>query len=109
MSFATYPSLNQSTVFITGAASGIGEETLRAFATQGARLGFIDMDEQRGQSVAEDLRAQGVTIAFERCDLRDVEALKRAFASLEKALGPAAVLVNNAARDDRHSWEKRDG
>ncbi|MGI9437278.1 MAG: SDR family NAD(P)-dependent oxidoreductase [Geminicoccaceae bacterium] len=105
MSFATYPSLNQSTVFISGAASGIGEETLRAFAAQGARLGFIDMDEERGQLVAEDLRAQGASIEFEQCDLRDVEALKRAFAALQKAFGPATVLVNNAARDDRHGWE----
>ena len=54
MPFASYPSLNQATVFITGAASGIGEETLRAFAEQGAKLGFIDMDEERSRAVAED-------------------------------------------------------
>ncbi len=105
MSFATYPSLNQATVFITGAASGIGEETLRAFAAQGAKLGFIDMDKERSQLITEELRQRGTTIAFEHCDLRDIEALKRAFTSLEKTLGPATVLVNNAARDDRHSWE----
>lgn len=105
MSFATYPSLNGATVFITGAASGIGEETLRAFAAQGAKLGFIDLDKERSQSIAEELRAQGSAIEFEHCDLRDVEALKRAFAALQDKLGPAAVLVNNAARDDRHSWE----
>jgi len=105
MSFASYPSLNQATVFITGAASGIGEETLRAFAEQGAKLGFVDMDEERSRAVAEDLRAKGATVEFELCDLRNIDALKRAFAALEAKLGPAMVLVNNAARDDRHGWE----
>ena len=105
MPFATYPSLSQATVFITGAASGIGEETLRAFAGQGAKLGFIDMDEEQGRAVAEDLRAQGTTVEFEPCDLRDIDALKRAFGALEAKLGPAMVLVNNAARDDRHGWD----
>jgi NAD(P)-dependent dehydrogenase (short-subunit alcohol dehydrogenase family) len=105
MSFARYPSLNQAVVFLTGGASGIGEETLRAFAAQGARLGFIDIDGERGRAVADQLRADGATVEFQACDLCDIDALKKAFQALEAALGPAAVLVNNAARDDRHGWE----
>ena len=106
MTFANYPSLNEAVVFLTGGASGIGEETLRAFAAQGSRIGFIDLDDERGTALAEELRADGATIDFEACDLRDIEALKRAFASLEAKLGTATVLVNNAARDDRHGWEE---
>lgn len=105
MTFANYPSLNEAVVFLTGGSSGIGEETLRAFAAQGARIGFIDLDAKRGMAVAEELRAEGATIEFEACDLRDIEALKHAFAALNAKLGAATVLVNNAARDDRHGWE----
>ena len=105
MTFANYPSLNEAVVFLTGGASGIGEETLRAFAAQGSRIGFIDLDAERGMTVAEELRVGGATIEFEVCDLRDIEALKRAFKTLEAKLGAATVLVNNAARDDRHGWE----
>lgn len=105
MIFGRYPSLENAVVFLTGGASGIGEETARAFAEQGSKIGLIDIDAARGQALAEELREQGTSIRFEGCDLRDIEALKRAFASLEKTLGPAAVLVNNAARDDRHGWE----
>jgi len=106
MSFAQYPSLNETVVFITGGASGIGEAIVRAFAAQGSRIGFVDIDSERGAALAEALQSAGATVRFEACDLRDVDALKRAFAALETALGPAAVLVNNAARDDRHSWQE---
>ena len=103
--FATYPSLSGATVFITGGASGIGAEIVRAFAGQGSRIGFIDLDAERGTALADEIAGQGVEIRFQACDLRDIAALKDAFAALDSALGPATVLVNNAARDDRHPWE----
>ena len=106
MSFAKHPSLNDTVVFITGGASGIGAETVRAFADQGSRIGFVDIDAARGTALAEELGQRGATLRFEPCDLRDIDDLKRAFAALEAAIGPAAVLVNNAARDDRHPWQE---
>ena len=106
MSFATYPSLNGAVVFITGGASGIGEQIVRAFAAQGSKIGFVDIDTERGGALADELGGEGSTVRFEPCDLRDIDALKRAFAALEAALGPATVLVNNPARDDRHDWQK---
>lgn len=106
MTFATYPSLRSAVAFVTGGASGIGEEIVRAFAAQGSRVGFVDLDEKRGTALAGELAGQGTAIRFEACDLRDIDQLKRAFAALEAALGPATVLVNNAARDDRHGWQE---
>jgi NAD(P)-dependent dehydrogenase (short-subunit alcohol dehydrogenase family) len=106
MSFAIYPSLEHAVVFVTGGASGIGAEVVRAFAAQGSRIGFVDIDAERGRALADELRAQGADVRFEACDLRAIDSLKRAFAALESALGPAAVLVNNAARDDRHAWQE---
>lgn len=101
--FATYPSLKEAVVLVTGGASGIGEATVRAFAEQGSRVGFVDIDVDRGQRLAAEL---GTTVHFESCDLRDIEALKAAFARLRAATGPVGVLVNNAARDDRHRWDE---
>ncbi len=102
LQFASYPSLKGASVYVTGGASGIGEITVRAFAEQGSRVGFVDFDGERGERLAAEL---GPSVHFENCDLRDIEALKRAFAALKAAVGPAGVLVNNAARDDRHGWE----
>ncbi|MBV7393968.1 SDR family NAD(P)-dependent oxidoreductase [Mameliella sediminis] len=101
--FAIYPSLKGKTVFITGGASGIGLEMVKAFAAQGARTGFVDFNREAGEALAAETLGE---IAFEYCDLRDIDQLKTAFAALAAKLGPATVLVNNAARDDRHSWEE---
>jgi NAD(P)-dependent dehydrogenase (short-subunit alcohol dehydrogenase family) len=73
---------------------------------QGSRVGFIDIDTERGGALTAELGERGAEIHFESCDLRDIEALKDAFAALAAALGPATVLVNNAARDDRHDWQQ---
>ena len=105
MTDAIYPSLAAARVYITGGASGIGEVAVRAFAAQTSHVGFVDIDAEAGRRLADELGAGGATVAFEACDLRDIEALQRAFAALKAAIGPAAVLINNAARDDRHGWE----
>lgn len=99
--YAHYPSLRGKTVFVTGGASGIGAEIVRGFAEQGAHVGFVDLDDVAGQALAAELPGHA---RFTPCDLRDIGALKDAFAGLAEALGPATVLVNNAARDDRHDW-----
>lgn len=103
MSFATYPSLRGATVLVTGGAAGIGEYLVRAFAEQGSRVGFVDIDAARGERLAAEL---GGDVRFAPCDLRDIDALKAAFAILKRETGPAQVLVNNAARDDRHGWDQ---
>lgn len=99
--FATYPSLAGTSVFVTGGASGIGEVMVRTFAEQGSRVGFVDIDAAGGARLADEL---GASVHFQPCDLRDIGALKTAFAALKGAVGPAGVLCNNAARDDRHGW-----
>lgn len=99
--YAIYPSLKGKSVVVTGGASGIGAEIVKAFAAQGARVGFLDFDREGGARLAEETDGD---VAFEHCDLRDIEALKASVAALAERQGPAMVLVNNAARDDRHDW-----
>jgi NAD(P)-dependent dehydrogenase (short-subunit alcohol dehydrogenase family) len=103
--FATYPSLRDAAIVVTGGASGIGMEIVRAFAGQHSRVGFLDLDVEHGEALAAELGGAGARVRFEACDLRDIAALRQAIASLEAAHGPASVLVNNAARDDRHRWQ----
>ncbi|MCW1949914.1 MAG: SDR family oxidoreductase [Octadecabacter sp.] len=100
--FAIYPSLKGKTVFITGGASGIGADTVRSFAAQGAKVGFVDLDADASQALVD---ATDGDVVFATCDLRDIDALRAAFAELVEKVGSAQVLVNNAARDDRHDWK----
>jgi NAD(P)-dependent dehydrogenase (short-subunit alcohol dehydrogenase family) len=103
MTSATYPSLKDRTVIVTGGASGIGEAIVRAFAGQGARVGFLDMDKATAEKLVADLPQDRV--AFEYCDLRDIDALRKAIAAIRDKFGPINILVNNAARDDRHDMD----
>ncbi len=99
---ATYPDLKDKVVLITGGAAGIGAAMVEAFAAQGARTGFLDIDTARGEALAASLTATGATVAFEPCDLKDIPALIDATARIRDALGPITALVNNAAHDERH-------
>jgi len=103
MEFATYPSLKGRAVYVSGGASGIGAEIVRAFAAQGSRVGFVDFDAAASAALVEET---GGAVCHETADLRDIAALRAAFASLKRRIGPAEVLVNNAARDDRHDWRE---
>jgi D-xylose 1-dehydrogenase len=99
--FATYPSLRGRTAFVSGGASGLGAEFVTQLAAQGARVGFVDIDVDRGTALEDDLRHRGAEARFAECDVRDVPALQAAIARTAEQLGPIRVLVNNAANDHR--------
>jgi len=105
MNIATYPSLKDRVVFITGGASGIGAAEVTHFAAQGARVAFVDIDDAAAKALTTDLAAAGHTAPlYQHCDLRDIAALQAAIRGVGEKLGPITVLVNNAARDDRHNY-----
>ncbi|MFK4657726.1 NAD(P)-dependent dehydrogenase (short-subunit alcohol dehydrogenase family) [Bradyrhizobium japonicum] len=102
MTRTIYPSLAGRVVLITGGASGIGAAFVRAFATQGARVAFLDIDASAGEALVRDVApTSGSAPLFVPCDLLDIDALRAAVARVHGSLGDAAVLVNNAANDQR--------
>ena len=98
-----YPSLAGRTVFVSGGASGIGAALVARFAGQGCRVAFCDIDDVAAQALAATLAPAAVR--YHRCDLRDIAALRATIAAVESEFGAITVLVNNAARDDRHKLE----
>src|SRR5438309_7593635 len=105
MQGAIYPSLKDRTVLVTGGGSGIGEAIVRQFIGQGSRVGFIDIDVKASKQLLASQPAHA-SVHFEHADLRDIGALRRAVAGVREAFGPITILVNNAARDDRHTIEE---
>ena len=101
--FAHYPSLQDRAVLITGGATGIGAALVEQFARQGARVGFIDIDTPAANALVQRLGDARCAPAYVQADVRDVAALEAAIATLRGHIGPIAVLLNNAANDQRHS------
>ena len=111
MAFASYPSLKDRVVFITGGASGIGATFVERFHEQGCKVAFVDLQEETGRALAAKL---GQDAWFRRCDVTDPAALQAAVRDAASALGPVTVLINNVANDTREvaadvtpeSWRK---
>lgn len=102
MTSSRHPSLAGRVVVVTGGATGIGAAHVEAFAAQGARIAFLDIDEA-GFALAERIAGAGAPAPlFVPCDLTDIAALEAAMAQVAAELGSVEILVNNAANDVRH-------
>ena len=104
--YATYPSLRDRSVLVTGGADGIGRALVEEFAGQGSRVAFLDRNPDAAErtlaACAE--RDPRHTPVFVEVDLVDIEGLRAGVARADEAVDGIEVLVNNAANDDRHSW-----
>ncbi len=106
-SYARYPSLQGRAVLITGGATGIGESLVTHFARQGARVAFLDVQDEPAERLRKNLTTEGcVAPIYTHCDLTHLSVLKFAIDQLISTLGTIDVLVNNAANDQRHSIEE---
>jgi NAD(P)-dependent dehydrogenase (short-subunit alcohol dehydrogenase family) len=104
---ATYPSLKNRVVFVSGGGSGIGAAIVEHFCQQGAKVGFVDIDVAASEALVEAMAAGGHhRPLFVNCDLKDIPALRVAIGEIRSALGPITVLINNAANDQRHSIDE---
>ena len=102
MTFATYPSLAGRVVLITGGASGIGAEMVRQFAQNGAKVAFLDIQDEAAEALVAELASCPHAPRSQHCDVTDIPALRAAIEEVRVALGPITVLVNNAGNDQRH-------
>ncbi|KLK92415.1 3-oxoacyl-ACP reductase, partial [Microvirga vignae] len=83
--------------------SGIGESIARSFHAQGSKVAILDYNAGAGEALAKEL---GERAHFEHNDVRDIPALQAAIRRASERLGPITILVNNAARDDRHTIDQ---
>ena len=115
VNYPHYPDLENKTVLITGGGSGIGAAFVEAFAGQGSKVAFFDIQVEISDNLVDKLKTNGTKALFLKCDLTNIEALKEAVSEVENKLGSIRVLINNAANDERHEpedvtpeyWEQR--
>ena len=83
--------LNNRVAVVTGAASGIGAATARAFAKQGAKVVVVDVNASGARGVAKEI--DGLAIPCNVASEADINAL---VARTQRELGPIDVFFNNA-------------
>jgi NAD(P)-dependent dehydrogenase (short-subunit alcohol dehydrogenase family) len=85
-------------VVITGAASGIGLETARAFARQGANLVVSDINGTALEGLRHEITGMGMGVDCfaQPCDVGSEASVAAFAAAVQAAVGPVDVLVNNA-------------
>ncbi len=89
-------SLEGKVAVISGAASGIGLATTKRLAEAGADTTVLDVDEDKGPKVAEDIHSTGVRARFYRCDVTQEEDCRKAAESIARDFSRIDVLFNNA-------------
>jgi NAD(P)-dependent dehydrogenase (short-subunit alcohol dehydrogenase family) len=105
--FATYPSLADRIVIVTGGATGIGEAIVEAFSRQQAKVVLLDIQDLAAEKLIQRLVSSGYPApAYYQCDLTDIDALQQTIVRVLDQFGTVDILINNAADDTRHSIEE---
>lgn len=85
--------LAEKVAIITGAAQGMGASHAKKFIEEGAKVVLTDLNEEKGQALAEEL---GENALFVKHNVTSAQDWETVVAEAEKAFGPVNILVNNA-------------
>ncbi|WP_405097896.1 SDR family NAD(P)-dependent oxidoreductase [Oceanobacillus sp. FSL H7-0719] len=88
--------LQDKVAIITGGVSGIGAETAKLFASEGAKLVLVDMNEEKGNAFESELKSNGVEAFFLQADGTNEEQVKNIYTKTISAFGKLDILFNNA-------------
>ena len=100
--YGIYPSLEDRVVVISGGSAGIGAAMVNAFAEQGSKVAFLDIDTERAATLKSKLDFTSKNEPyFIECDVRNIEQLQKSIKKISKTLGRIHTLINNAGGNDR--------
>lgn len=88
--------LDNKVAIITGSAEGIGEATAKLFSKEGARVVVADINEKKGQQVANEIGRSGGDAFFFLLDVTKEEQWKSLMDMTTQKYGKLNVIVNNA-------------
>ncbi len=85
------------TVWVSGAAQGIGRSIAELFAEEGASVAVIDIKEKEGRESVECITSKGGIAAFFFCDLNQEGAIQRSVENTVNMFGGLHIIINNGA------------
>lgn len=91
------------TVIVTGAGRGIGRAVALAFAGKGGKVAVAEVDRERGESTAEEIRRRGGSAKFISCDVSREEDVVSMVEQTVQAFGTVDILINNAGIANAHT------
>ncbi len=92
--------LKDQVAVVTGGGRNIGEQIAKLFAAEGARVAVVDLDQDRGARVADEIGGAAAAFVADTSNSRDVAALVKAVVD---RFGRIDILVNNVAiSDNKH-------
>jgi NAD(P)-dependent dehydrogenase (short-subunit alcohol dehydrogenase family) len=98
--------LKGKVVLITGAGSGLGEATARAFSRAGCRVACVDINENAIKRVCDESQQHDGTALALICDVSDAHAVAATVHHVNEQYGRLDVIVNCAAVDFTYSVEE---
>ena len=98
--------VNGKSVIVTGAGGGLGSVMAQLLCKNGASVLILDLDEDKGTAVAEEIKAAGGNAWFRKADVTNEDDWKSAVDFLSQTTGKVDVLVNNAGINIRKPIEQ---
>ena len=106
--------MKDKVVLITGGAAGIGKATAEAFVEEEAVVVIWDVNEEKGNELADSFLSSGKKSAFRKVDVTNLEDVEAGVAAIIDEFGKLDVLVNNAGitmdrsllKMDADTWQK---
>lgn len=83
-------------VMVTGAASGIGRAVAIRIASEGGNLALLDIQSDKLKSLVEELKAYGVRVVSDSCDVSDFDQTEEVINKLCQEIGSIQALSHNA-------------
>jgi NAD(P)-dependent dehydrogenase (short-subunit alcohol dehydrogenase family) len=95
--------INGISAVITGGASGLGEATARVLAAQGAKVALFDLNQEKGEALADEIGA-----TFCKVDVTDDKSVDEGFAKARSINGQERLMVNCAGTGNAFKTASRD-
>ncbi|WP_282171538.1 SDR family NAD(P)-dependent oxidoreductase [Cytobacillus firmus] len=88
--------LQDKVAVITGGASGIGAATAHLFASEGAKVVIVDLNEEKGKTFEAELKALNFNAQFLKANITNEEEVENIFKQTAESFGKVDIVFNNA-------------